>query len=99
MNKEHVSKYFDKSGDEKIFTTNLVENEHGFASYSVSNGVLHIINVYGDGKYWDEFLAGVAKNTKCKFMRFSTRRNPKSFERLHGYKVVGHILEKEVDNG
>lgn len=97
MKKEHVQKYFDKSGDEKIFTSNFTENEHGFASYSISNGVLHIANVYGEGKYWDSFFRDLAKDNKCNVMRFSTRRNPEAFVRRHGYKVVGYIMEKEAE--
>jgi len=91
-----VQKYFDKSGDEKIFTSNMEENEHGFCSYSIDKDVLIIGNVYGDGKYWDSFLSEIATNNGCVKMRFATRRNPEAFTRRHGYNVVGYILEKEV---
>ena len=95
----NVQRYLDKSGDERIFMNNLVRNEHGFASYYVDGEHLQILNVYGDGDYWDEFLTGIAIKNGCRALRFSTLRNPKALERSRGCKVIGYIMEREVDNG
>ena len=96
MNQDDLNRYLEKSGDDKIIPTNLVENEHGFASFWINNNELNIINVYGDGKYWDAFFTQIAEETGCNKMRMATRRNPKAFERKFGFKQVGVIMEKEV---
>jgi hypothetical protein len=93
---EKQSKYLDKSGDEKIFTKNMVENSHGFYSYSIDGDVLNIGNVFGDGRYWEEFTSSLCEENKCKTIRFATRRNPEAWARKYNYKIVGHILEKRL---
>ena len=99
MNADHLQRYYDKSGDERIFASNLVENEHGFCSYYIDGEYLQIVNVYGDGNYWDKFLSGVAKENGCRALRFSTMRNPEALKRSRGVKIIGYIMEREVTNG
>lgn len=94
--KEIRTKYLDKSGDEFICITNLVENEHGFASYFLEPHVLVVVNVCGDVKHWDKFFSNMAKENNCKKIRFVTRRSPEAWGRLIGFELVGYILEREV---
>ena len=93
---EGAERYLDKSGDEEIFTDNLIENDQGFASWNIHRGKLVILNVFGAGQFWDSFFVALAKGLGVNKITFGTRRNPKAFERKYGYKVVGYILEKEV---
>jgi len=80
MNKEDLEKYLSKSGDDGIYTDNLIENSHGFMSWKVSDQGLVLLNVYGDGKYWDQFSI----------------RSPRAYQKKYGYKLTGFVLEKEV---
>jgi len=92
-----VDKYLKKSGDEKIYTDNLIENENGFASYRIVGDKLILLNVYSkNGKYWDEKFMEIAKENSCKKIRFGTRRNYRGFIRKYNYKLAGYILEKGV---
>lgn len=96
MNQDDFERYCRKSGDDGVYATNLVDNEHGFCSFRTDRNVLYIINTYGDGKYWDEYLTKVAKENGCTKMRFHTRRNPEAFARKYGAKLVGYVMEREV---
>lgn len=91
-----IEDYLNKSGDEYLSGDHVIENEHGFLTYSVTPDCLFIINCYGDGEYWDKVANDLAKEAGKDVVRFGTRRNPKTFERKYGYKTVGYILEKEV---
>jgi len=94
-----MTRYLDKSGDERIFLTNLVENKNGFASYYIDGEYLQILNVYGNGKYWHRYFNNIAIEYGCRALRFSTMRSAKALERSRGCKVIGHIMEVEVTNG
>jgi hypothetical protein len=97
MDEKDLQKYYEKSGDSFIYPDNLVVNDHGFMTWTVDpEGTFLGLNVYGDGAYWDEFSQTLAKHLGCKRIRFSTRRNPKVWEKKFGYKQVGYIMEKEV---
>ena len=95
----NLERYFEKSGDTEIITDNLIENEHGFASYFVNGDRLVICNVFGDGEFWDAFFLDKARELGLKRVTFGTRRNYKAFEKKFGYKLTGYILEKEVYYG
>lgn len=97
--KEQVIDYLSRSGDDEVFTDNWTENEHGFISYKVDGDKFLWFNVYGDGKYWDEYVTTLAEGLGCKKIIAATRRNPAPYERKYGYKVTGYIIEKEVNNG
>jgi hypothetical protein len=96
MRKEIIEDYLKRSGDTQIFTQNLIENEHGFASFQITEEALVILNVYGDGKYWDDQLCQIANELGLAKVRFATRRNPKPFERKFNYKTIGYVMEKEI---
>lgn len=99
MKKEHFDKYLEKSGDSEIITTNLIENEFGFASWQPTQNEIVIINVFGNGQYWDGFFQALAKKLGKKRIKFATKRSPKAFMKKYNYKLTGYILEKEVSDG
>jgi len=96
ITQEDIKKYLDKSGDSFIYEDNIVVNEHGFMSWNIKENKLVLLNVYGNGKYWDDFSITLAKKLGLKGILTATRRSPKAFTRKFGYKITGHILEKEV---
>ena len=96
VTEEDIKRYLDKSGDSFIYEDNIVVNEHGFMSWNIHEGKLVLLNVYGNGKYWDNFSIDLAKKLDLKTILIATRRSPKAFTKKFGYKITGHILEKEV---
>lgn len=99
MTEEQIKQYLTKSGDSYIRTDNLVENEHGFLSWTVYDDALVALQVYGDGQYWDSFLNELAKQLDLKTIKMGTRRDYRAFEKKFGFKLTGYILEKEVNYG
>ena len=96
MDKETEQRYLEKSGDDYIDKTNLIENEHGFMSWKVDGDKLVQMCVYGDGPYWTDFANELGKQFNCKTIITSTSRNYKAYEKKYNFKLVGYILEKEV---
>jgi len=97
MNAIDVEQYLKKSGDTKITPSNLIENDHGFMTWRVTDpDTFVLINVYGDGDYWDKFMVELTKKLGLKKIVAATRRSPKAAMKKYGYKQVGYILEKEV---
>ena len=97
MTKEDLEKYLSKSGDDKIYTDNLIENQHGFMSWKVHGTDLVLLNVYGDGKYWDVFSIELAKKLGLKKILIATKRSPRAYTKKFGYQVTGYLMEKEVN--
>ena len=96
MTPEQVQDYLKRSGDKQIYNINLIENEHGFLTWTVFEDMVYCLQAYGDGRHWDNVLINLAKELGLPKVAFSTKRKPKSYERKYGYKVTGYILEKEV---
>jgi len=96
ISKEDIKKYLKKSGDQFIYEDNIIVNEHGFLSWKIAEEKLVLLNVYGNGKYWDTFSIELAKKLGLKSILTATRRSPKAFTRKFGYNITGYILEKEV---
>jgi len=96
MTNEDLEKYLNKSKDEYIYQDNLIENSHGFMSWTVKDNRLVLLNVYGDGKYWDEFSIELAKKLNLKKILIATWRSPRAYKKKYGYEVTGFIMEKEV---
>jgi len=96
MTPEQQQDYLKRSKDSHIYTDNLIENEHGFMSWSVYEDKLVAHQVYGDGVYWDNYLNELAKQLGLSKIMIATQRNYKAFERKFGFKLIGYILEKEV---
>jgi len=88
--------YLQRSGDKHIAGTNYVENHYGFASYKICDNCIHVLQVYGDGKYWDYFFRQIAIEKGVDCYMFYTRRNPKAFSRRFGAKTVQTIMKVEV---
>ena len=97
MKKEDLERYFEKSGDTEIITTDhVVSNDHGFATFAIRPDCVLIYNEFGDGRYWEKFFTQVAKNNGIKTVRCATSRNPAPYVRKFKFKIVGYILEREV---
>jgi hypothetical protein len=96
LDKETAERYLKKSGDDYIETENLIENEHGFMSWRVHRDKFVCMNVYGNGRYWDDYMNELAKQFNCKSIVTSTSRSYKAYERKFNFKLKGYILEKEV---
>ncbi len=50
----------------------------------------------GDGKYWERVATELADALGYDRFFFSTRRNPKAFERRFGAKLRSYLLERKV---
>ncbi len=96
MKQEDIDRYLLKSGDDRICTTNLIENEHGFCSYRIYGDILYLENAFGDGKYWYDKMISKAKESGCTKVRFQTKRNPKAWHRKYGCRLVRYVMELEV---
>ena len=51
MNEEDIERYLEKSKDKHIETENLIENEHGFMSWTTFEDYLVAVQVYGAVSY------------------------------------------------
>ena len=94
--KSNLRDYFDRSGDTALGVGWMEENEHGFCVYRSDGENLILVNVYGDGKYWDNWATEKAKELELDYVFFATKRNPKGFVRKYGYEVEGYILRRKV---
>ena len=96
MNEEDIERYLEKSKDKHIETENLIENEHGFMSWTTFEDYLVAVQVYGDGEYWNRYLDELAKELGYDKILIGTKRNYKGFERKFGFKLTGYLLERRV---
>lgn len=98
MNEKDTQKFLTKSGDPGISAAfdELFENDKGFISFRVTGDSLFIVQCYGDGRYWMDVARGVAKKLGLTKIQFTTRRNYRAFERRHGFKLIGYVMESEV---
>lgn len=96
MTEEDIKRYLEKSKDDYVATDNLVENEHGFMSWTTWDDYLVAIQVYGDGNYWNKYLDVLAKELGYKKIMMATKRNYKGFEKKFGFKLTGYVLERRV---
>lgn len=99
--KEWLFEYFKKSGDDYLYLDNLIVTDKGFASFEINEeeNAIVLLQVYGDGKFWDEFFTDLAKKLNKNKIIIGTKRNPRGFCRKFGFNLVGFILEKEVSDG
>ena len=96
MNEQDIERYLEKSKDKHIETENLIENEHGFMSWTTFEDYLVAIQVYGDGEYWNRYLDELAKELGYDKILIGTKRSYKAFERKFGFKLTGYLLERRV---
>lgn len=88
--------FLQRSKDKYIDKRNYVENEHGFASWEIQGRLLMIIQMYGDGKYWDKYFRDLAAQNGIKTVMFYTQRNPKAFARRFGAETVQTLMKVEL---
>ncbi len=88
--------YFNRSGDTELGVGWMIENEHGFCVWRVQDEKLILVNVYGDGTYWNDWATEKAKELEIKTILFATKRKPNAFIRKYGYEITGTILERTV---
>jgi len=92
-----LSDYFERSGDTEICGKGpLIQNEHGFMVWSVTNEAVIAWQVYGDAGYWDQCLQDLARTFRLPKIQFMTRRSPKAWARKLGYKQIAVVMEKGV---
>lgn len=101
ITKEELDKYFAKSGYDRIYITNLVATDWGFASWDVNeSGDLIVMSLYGDGKLWKEFFVKLAKQLGLKNLKFITKRNPKAWGKLLGGVYLDeYVLKIKIEEG
>ena len=91
-----VDDYLKRSGDEDLVQYGTLEsNEHGFCIWQLFPNTLFLHQVYGDGKYWDQWANDKATELGVKKIMFMTRRNPKVFMRKYKCTLAGYVLERE----
>lgn len=94
---EQIQNYLAKSGDDELATgKKAVHPEHGFCIYDCNNEALVLIQVYGNGEFWDQWAEIKAQELGVNKIMFATKRSPKAYCRKYGYKIVGHVLEREL---
>jgi len=96
MNQSHLEHYLSKSGDDKISDGNIEYADHGFCTWCLNGDVLLLINVYGNGCYWNDWAERKAKELNIKRIVFATKRSPKAFIRKHNFELKGYILERQI---
>jgi len=96
MTEEDFERYLEKSKDKDIDTENLIENEHGFLSWTTWEDYFVPIQVYGDGDYWDSYIDELAKQLGYDKVLMATKRSYKSFVKKYRFKLTGYLLERRV---
>ena len=96
VTEQDIKRYLEKSKDKDIETENLIENKHGFMSWTTWEDYLVAVQVYGDGEYWNKELDNLAKELGYEKIMMATKRNYKGFERKFGFKLTGYVLERRV---
>lgn len=96
ISEQDKQRYFEKSGDDYLVEGTLIQDDHGFMIYRIYRGEFCIMQVFGDGKHWDNMAVELARQNGCKTVKFGTKRKPEGFCRKFGYKVTGYVLEKGV---
>jgi len=101
ITKEELDKYFAKSGADRLYITNLVATDWGFASWYVDErGDVIVMSLYGDGKLWKEFFVKLAKQLGLKNIKFVTKRNPKAWGKLLGGVYLDeYVLKIKIEEG
>ena len=102
---KYLESYLEKSKDtveEFLGETGPVEKTEfeglGWVEYSRHDDILWVHTAYScrphneTKEVWNS-LKKLAKNKGCKKIQFTTRRNPKAFERLFGANIIQYKLE------
>ena len=98
--KEWLDEYFRKSGDAELLEGKTVLLPFGFVVYRENGDRLVLLHVYSrgrSGRKMEKFIDNLAKMLGKKKIVFATRRKPDGFMRKYKYKLIGYLLEKEVE--
>ena len=79
--------------DEQVF----FHPEHGFMTFFVYGNVLEIHHMCGDGKSWVKLVKKIMQDNGLRTVRFSTKRNPKAWQRKYGAHILGYYMETDID--
>jgi hypothetical protein len=91
-----ISDYLERSGDDCIANGNTEHSKEGFCIWNTLEDKLILIQVYGNGEYWNEWATNKAKELGKDKIMFATKRNPASFIRKYEYIITGYILERNT---
>jgi len=98
---EKADIYCKKSGDTKEeflepnYKTFVNEHEGFWCEYSIEGDIFWIWTSYSEKdtiKRWAEIIQ-LAKDYGCKKIQFTTKRDPKLWERRFGFKPVAYKME------
>jgi len=98
---EKADRYCQKSGDTKKeflepnYKTFVREHEDFWCEYSIEGDIFWIWTTYSKKdtiKRWTEIIQ-LAKDYGCKKIQFTTKRDPKLWERRFGFKPVAYKME------
>jgi hypothetical protein len=97
---ERWQDYLKRSGDDfqNLLPGYIIENENGFCTYVIENGIMVILQLYGiqKGDYWRDTIIKTMKQNDCKKVQFFTKRNPEVYMRwFDKLKVHGTVLQYE----
>lgn len=96
--KDWLYEYFKKSKDNFLTGSYLLlDDKKGFMTFDFDEKYFYIHCVYGDGEYWYKLSREIAKKLNLNKIRFATQRNYKAFERKYKAKLIGYVLEFDVD--
>lgn len=93
---EKIRDYLKRSGDEKIEDGEVEVDENGFCIWRVHEDTFILVQVYGNGSFWNKWAELKAKELNMKTILFATKRNPEPFCRKHKFKITGYVLERPV---
>lgn len=93
---EEIDNYLLKSGDTEIGNGTLEENENGFCVWKTNGDALLLVNVYGNGSFWNKWAEIKAKSLNMKRIVFATKRKPVAFIKKHGFEISGYIMARPV---
>ena len=96
MEVKSLEDYFSKSGDTELYTKNIEQdNKKGFCSWEIKGRSLVLLQVYGDGAYWNDWAENKAKKEHLQEIIFGTLIDPAIFKK-YGFTVTGHIMARKI---
>jgi len=98
VNQSHLDDYLLRSGDNELSEGNIECADHGFMVWRVDGDKFIMVNVYGKGRYWDDWATAKAKELGLKTIMFATKRRPELFIKRsnYDYRVFCSVLERVV---
>ena len=100
--KDWIREFYRKSGydDAMLDTQLLFPLPHGgFFTVECRDKAMVVMTAAAPGKELAVAVEDLARKLGYKKIVFETKRNPKAWERLLGYKLAGYVMEKELSDG